>query len=95
MISNQPASFCQSILSIPRLFFSAEITKNLKENIFYCLFLSPSVDHESSLKIDTNDNHHDVGGIDIDNDDDMPVMGDIDSTDHDSNDMSRPRKIRR
>jgi hypothetical protein len=55
--------------------------------IFYC------VDHENSLKIDTNDNH-DVG-VDVDNDDDMPVMGDIDSTDHDSNDMSRPRKIRR
>lgn len=51
------------------------------------------VDHENSLKIDTNDNH-DVG-VDVDNDDDMPVMGDIDSTDHDSNDMSRPRKIRR
>lgn len=34
-------------------------------------------------------------GVDVDNDDDLPLMGDIDSGDHDSNDMSRPRKIRR
>jgi hypothetical protein len=50
-------------------------------------------DHENSIKVDANDNH-DVG-VDVDNDDDMPLMGDIDSIDHDSNDMSRPRKIRR
>lgn len=45
------------------------------------------------MKIDANDNHE--VGVDVDNDDDMPLMGDIDSIDHDSNDMSRPRKIRR
>lgn len=42
------------------------------------------------MKIDSRD---DVG-VDVDNDDDLP-MGDIDSGDHDSNDMTRPRKIRR
>lgn len=47
-------------------------------------------DHDS-IKIDSRD---DVG-VDVDNDDDLPMMGDIDSGDHDSNDMSRPRKIRR
>lgn len=48
-------------------------------------------DHDDSIKIDSRD---DVG-VDIDNDDDLPMMGDTDSGDHDSNDMSRPRKIRR
>lgn len=55
---------------------------------------SPSnffADHENSIKVDSRD---DVG-VDVDNDDDLPMMGDIDSGDHDSNDMSRPRKIRR
>jgi hypothetical protein len=46
-------------------------------------------DHENSLKIDSRD---DVG---VDNDDDLPMVGDIDSGDHDSNDLTRPRKIRR
>lgn len=50
-------------------------------------------DQENSLKVDANDNHE--VGVDVDNDDDMPLMGDMDSIDHDSNDMSRPRKIRR
>ena len=40
--------------------------------------------------MDANDNHE--VGVDVDNDDDLPLMGDID---HDSNDMTRPRKIRR
>lgn len=31
----------------------------------------------------------------LDNDDDMPLMGDMDCLDHDPNDMGRPRKIRR
>lgn len=39
-----------------------------------------------------NDSREDVG-VDVD-DEDLP-MCDIDSADHDSNDMSRPRKIRR
>ncbi|CRL03491.1 CLUMA_CG016199, isoform A [Clunio marinus] len=47
-------------------------------------------EHEDSIKIDSRD---DIG-VDVDNDDDIQ-MGDMDSGDHDSNDMSRPRKIRR
>lgn len=34
-------------------------------------------------------------GVDVDNDDDMPIMGDLDGMDGDPNDMGRPRKIRR
>ena len=60
----------------------------LKRNIYHCFS-----DQENSMKIDANDNHE--VGVDVDNDDDMPLMGDIDSIDHDSNDMSGPRKIRR
>lgn len=60
-----------------------------QKGTFYCSFS----DQENSMKIDANDNHE--VGVDVDNDDDMPLMGDIDSIDHDSNDMSRPRKIRR
>lgn len=56
-------------------------------------FIAIFSDQENSMKIDANDNHE--VGVDVDNDDDMPLMGDIDSIDHDSNDMSRPRKIRR
>lgn len=45
-----------------------------------------------------NDNlslDHD-NGIDVDNDEELPLMGDIDSGDHDQNDLNgRPRKIRR
>lgn len=48
-------------------------------------------DHETSMKLDPRDEV----GVDVDNDDDLPMMGDIDSGDHDSNDMTRPRKIRR
>lgn len=56
--------------------------------IFY--FHLPLIsDHESSMKIDSRED----GGVDVD-DEDLP-MGDMDSADHDSNDMSRPRKIRR
>lgn len=57
--------------------------------VFISTFQLPA-DHENSIKIDSRD---DVG-VDVDNDDDLP-MGDIDSGDHDSNDMTRPRKIRR
>lgn len=46
-------------------------------------------DHENSIKIDSRED----AGVDVD-DEDLP-MGDLDSADHDSNDMSRPRKIRR
>lgn len=34
-------------------------------------------------------------GLDIENDDDYPLMSDLDVADHDPNDMNRPRKIRR
>lgn len=34
-------------------------------------------------------------GVDIENDDDLPVMSDADGADQDPNDMNRPRKIRR
>lgn len=55
----------------------------------FILFL----DQQNSLK-----NEHlsldDDRGIDVDNDDDLPMIGDMDSGDHD--DMNgRPRKIRR
>lgn len=58
------------------------------ETIF---FLWIFADHENSLKIDSRDEV----GVDVDNDDDLPMVGDIDSGDHDSNDLTRPRKIRR
>lgn len=61
--------------------------------LFFSLALAHRTDQENSIKIDANDNHE--VGVDVDNDDDMPLMGDMDSIDHDSNDMSRPRKIRR
>lgn len=48
-----------------------------------------STDHENSIKHDSRDD----GGVDVDNEDDLPM--ELDSGDHDSNDMSRPRKIRR
>lgn len=51
------------------------------------------LDHENSLKIDTNI-EQDVG-VDVDNDEDLPIISEMDAMDHDSNDMSRPRKIRR
>lgn len=73
---------CQLRSDFQSIFFE------LKRN-FYRYFS----DQENSMKIDANDNHE--VGVDVDNDDDMPLMGDIDSIDHDSNDMSRPRKIRR
>lgn len=60
-----------------------------RENIFH--FFQLFSDHDNSIKIDSSDEV----GVDVDNDDDLPMMGDIDSGDHDSNDMSRPRKIRR
>ena len=41
-----------------------------------------------------NDNHSDHG-VDVDNDDELPIIGEIDSMDNDMNDMNRPRKIRR
>lgn len=42
------------------------------------------------MKLDSRDE----GGVDVDNDDDLPMVGDNESGDHD-NDLTRPRKIRR
>lgn len=49
---------------------------------------------ESLLKNDNCVSDHE-NGVDIENDDDFPMMSDMDGVDHDPNDMSRPRKIRR
>lgn len=49
------------------------------------------------MKNEHTTTEHD-NGVDIENDDDIPSMlsgGDLDGNDHDSNDMGRPRKIRR
>lgn len=53
-----------------------------------------NIDHDSSLKNDSHTTDHD-NGVDIENDDDLPMMSDMDGGDHDPNDMGRPRKIRR
>lgn len=52
-------------------------------------------DHEI-MKNEHTTTEHD-NGVDIENDDDTPSLmnGDLDGNDHDSNDMGRPRKIRR
>ncbi|XP_037035103.1 retinal homeobox protein Rax isoform X2 [Bradysia coprophila] len=50
--------------------------------------LNNNIDHDK-------DNLNDDNGVDIEHDDDQPLMGDLDGMDHDPNDMSRPRKIRR
>ncbi|XP_053667255.1 retinal homeobox protein Rax [Anopheles marshallii] len=55
-----------------------------------------SLDQENSLKREGSPVEvHDGGGVDVDNDDELPIMGDIDPMDNDPNDMGRPRKIRR
>lgn len=52
-------------------------------------------DQEHTLKHDSLPGDHDIG-VDVDNDDDLPLGMDMDSMDHDPNDMGgRPRKIRR
>lgn len=61
----------------------------------FVLFIFCYTDHENSLKregspVEVHDN-----GVDVDNDDELPIMGDIDPMDNDPNDMGRPRKIRR
>lgn len=75
--------------------FSIQINESFKlsDLIFFHtknIFNRLVSEHEDSIKIDSRD---DIG-VDVDNDDDIQ-MGDMDSGDHDSNDMSRPRKIRR
>lgn len=52
-------------------------------------------DQEHTIKHDSLPGDHDIG-VDVDNDDDLPLGMDMDSMDHDPNDMGgRPRKIRR
>lgn len=66
--------------------------KNLKNSpnnyLLYSFFAEP----ESLLKADSCVSDTD-NGVDIENDDDLPMDGD--GMDHDPNDMNRPRKIRR
>lgn len=57
---------------------------------FFIFIFQLFADHENSIKIDSRE---DVG-VDVD-DDDLPMMGELDNNDQDSNDMTRPRKIRR
>lgn len=52
-------------------------------------------DQDSSLKREDSPVEPHENGVDVDNDDDMPIMGDLDGMDGDPNDMGRPRKIRR
>lgn len=49
---------------------------------------------DSHIQNDNCQSDHE-NGLDIENDDDYPMMSDLDVADHDPNDMSRPRKIRR
>lgn len=61
-------------------------------HFFHVLSISHFTDHENSIKIDPRDEV----GVDVDNDDDLPLNGgDTDSGDHDLSDSNRPRKIRR
>ena len=60
------------------------------ETKFYSLYFT--LDRENSLK---NESITQDVGVDVDNEDDLPMINDMDSMDHDSNDMHRPRKIRR
>lgn len=59
---------------------------------FKFLVLFPETD--SHIQNDNCQSDHE-NGLDIENDDDYPMMSDLDVADHDPNDMSRPRKIRR
>lgn len=70
--------------------------ENLIESNFYPFCICVRVDHEI-LKNEHSTTEHGDGGVDIENDDDTPSLlnGDLDGNDHDSNDMGRPRKIRR
>lgn len=47
------------------------------------------------MKSNDNCSSDPENGVDIENDDDFPLMSDVDGMDHDGNEMSRPRKIRR
>lgn len=51
-------------------------------------------DTDSHIQNDNCQSDHE-NGLDIENDDDYPMMSDLEVADHDPNDMSRPRKIRR
>ncbi|XP_055607497.1 retinal homeobox protein Rax [Uranotaenia lowii] len=49
----------------------------------------------NSLKREDSPVESHENGVDVDNDDELPMMGDLDGMDGDPNDMGRPRKIRR
>ncbi|XP_058461652.1 retinal homeobox protein Rax [Malaya genurostris] len=52
-------------------------------------------DHDNSLKRENSPVESHENGVDVDNDDELPIMGELDGMDGDPNDMGRPRKIRR
>lgn len=60
-------------------------------NIFNLFYFT---DTESFVKNDNCASSDNENGVDIENDDDLPMMSDMDGVDND-HDMNRPRKIRR
>lgn len=60
--------------------------------VFFLLTIS---DQDGSLKREDSPVEPHENGVDVDNDDELPIMGDLDGMDGDPNDMNRPRKIRR
>ncbi|XP_050095041.1 retinal homeobox protein Rx1 [Anopheles aquasalis] len=73
---------------------SSTITSNNNNSLI--LNNNNNSDQDNPLKREASpvEVHHDHG-VDVDNDDELPIMGDIDPMDNDPNDMGRPRKIRR
>ncbi|KXJ83562.1 hypothetical protein RP20_CCG004527 [Aedes albopictus] len=55
----------------------------------------PRRHQDGSLKREDSPVEPHENGVDVDNDDELPIMGDLDGMDGDPNDMNRPRKIRR
>lgn len=62
---------------------------------FHFFLLLPISDQDGSLKREDSPVEPHENGVDVDNDDELPIMGDLDGMDGDPNDMNRPRKIRR
>lgn len=62
--------------------------------LYIFIFLLSPTETDSHIQNDNCQSDHE-NGLDIENDDDYPLMSDLDVADHDPNDMSRPRKIRR
>ncbi|EAT47184.1 AAEL001696-PA [Aedes aegypti] len=64
-------------------------------DIFFWLLRESVDDQDGSLKREDSPVEPHENGVDVDNDDELPIMGDLDGMDGDPNDMNRPRKIRR